>query len=131
MASYHLPCRDCTSLYACCSRLVIIVLKGEKWRSDYMGGMSLLFLFDLFIIISTKGYYGQKCQTYHVWPASWRPNRRCFEAWKNFNFADIALSIRCRGNSSLLSELYMLQQHDNLSFGYTGKDVLNHISFTL
>ena len=39
-------------------------------------------------------------------------------------FADIALSKDAGGNDSLV-------EYSDVSFGYTGKNVLNHISFTM
>lgn len=47
-----------------------------------------------------------------------------FEAEELHDFADIALSKDAGGNDSLV-------EYSDVSFGYTGKNVLNHISFTM
>lgn len=97
----------------------LLYAKGEM-ASDNMVGM-VLFLFDLFI--SIESYYGQITRL-TVTAASLDRIEEVFEAEELHDFADIALSKDARGNDSLV-------EYSDVSFGYTGKNVLNHISFTM
>ena len=97
----------------------LLYAKGEM-ASDYMVGM-VLFLFDLFI--SIESYYGQITRL-TVTAASLDRIEEVFEAEELHDFADIALSKDAGGNDSLV-------EYSDVSFGYTGKNVLNHISFTM
>ena len=97
----------------------LLYAKGEM-ASDNMVGM-VLFLFDLFI--SIESYYGQITRL-TVTAASLDRIEEVFEAEELHNFADIALSKDAGGNDSLV-------EYSDVSFGYTGKNVLNHISFTM
>lgn len=97
----------------------LLYTKGEM-ALDYMVGM-VLFLFDLFI--SIESYYGQITRL-TVTAASLDRIEEVFEAEELHDFADIALSKDAGGNDSLV-------EYSDVSFGYTGKNVLNHISFTM
>ena len=97
----------------------LLYTKGEM-ASDYMVGL-VLFLFDLFI--SIESYYGQITRL-TVTAASLDRIEEVFEAEELHDFADIALSKDAGGNDSLV-------EYSDVSFGYTGKNVLNHISFTM
>ena len=97
----------------------LLYAKGEM-ASDNMVGM-VLFLFDLFI--SIESYYGQITRL-TVTAASLDRIEEVFEAEELHNFADIALSKDAGGNDSLV-------EYSDVSFGYTGKNVLNHVSFTM
>ena len=97
----------------------LLYTKGEM-ASDYMVGM-VLFLFDLFI--SIESYYGQITRL-TVTAASLDRIEEVFEAEELHDFADIALSKDAGENDSLV-------EYSDVSFGYTGKNVLNHISFTM
>ena len=97
----------------------LLYTKGEM-ASDYMVGM-VLFLFDLFI--SIESYYGQITRL-TVTAASLDRIEEVFEAEELHDFSDIALSKDAGGNDSLV-------EYSDVSFGYTGKNVLNHISFTM
>ena len=97
----------------------LLYAKGEM-ASDNMVGM-VLFLFDLFI--SIESYYGQITRL-TVTAASLDRIEEVFEAEELHDFADIALSKDAVGNDSLV-------EYSDVSFGYTGKNVLNHISFTM
>ena len=97
----------------------LLYAKGEM-APDYMVGM-VLFLFDLFI--SIESYYGQITRL-TVTAASLDRIEEVFEAEELHDFADIALSKDAGGNDSLV-------EYSDVSFGYTGKNVLNHISFTM
>ena len=97
----------------------LLYTKGEM-ASDYTVGM-VLFLFDLFI--SIESYYGQITRL-TVTAASLDRIEEVFEAEELHDFADIALSKDAGGNDSLV-------EYSDVSFGYTGKNVLNHISFTM
>ena len=97
----------------------LLYTKGEM-ASDYMVGM-VLFLFDLFI--SIESYYGQITRL-TLTAASLDRIEEVFEAEELHDFADIALSKDAGGNDSLV-------EYSDVSFGYTGKNVLNHISFTM
>ena len=97
----------------------MLYAKGEM-ASDNMVGM-VLFLFDLFI--SIESYYGQITRL-TVTAASLDRIEEVFEAEELHDFADIALSKDAGGNDSLV-------EYSDVSFGYTGKNVLNHISFAM
>lgn len=97
----------------------LLYAKGEM-ASDNMVGM-VLFLFDLFI--SIESYYGQITRL-TVTAASLDRIEEVFEAEELHDFADIALSKDAGGNDSFV-------EYSDVSFGYTGKNVLNHISFTM
>lgn len=97
----------------------LLYAKGEM-ASDNMVGM-VLFLFDLFI--SIESYYGQITRL-TVTATSLDRIEEVFEAEELHDFADIALSKDAGGNDSLV-------EYSDVSFGYTGKNVLNHISFTM
>ena len=97
----------------------LLYAKGEM-ASDNMVGM-VLFLFDLFI--SIESYYGQITRL-TVTAASLDRIEEVFEAEELHDFADIALSKDAGGNDSLV-------EYSDVSFGYTGKNVLNHVSFTM
>ena len=97
----------------------LLYAKGEM-ASDYMVGM-VLFLFDLFI--SIESYYGQITRL-TVTAASLDRIEEVFEAEELHDFADIALSKDAGENDSLV-------EYSDVSFGYTGKNVLNHVSFTM
>ena len=97
----------------------LLYAKGEM-ASDNMVGM-VLFLFDLFI--SIESYYGQITRL-TVTAASLDRIEEVFEAEELHDFADIALSKDAGGNDSLV-------EYSDVSFGYTGTNVLNHISFTM
>ena len=97
----------------------LLYAKGEM-SPDYMVGM-ILFLFDLFI--SIESYYGQITRL-TVTAASLDRIEEVFEAEELHDFADIALSKDAGGNDSLV-------EYSDVSFGYTGKNVLNHVSFTM
>ena len=87
---------------------------------DYMVGM-ILFLFDLFI--SIESYYGQITRL-TVTAASLDRIEEVFQAEELHDSADIALSKNAGKNDSFV-------EYNNVSFGYTEKNVLNHISFTM
>ena len=97
----------------------LLYAKGEM-ASDNMVGM-VLFLFDLFI--SIESYYGQITRL-TVTAASLDRIEEVFEAEELHDFADIALSKDAGENDSLV-------EYSDVSFGYTGKNVLNHVSFTM
>ena len=97
----------------------LLYAKGEM-ASDNMVGM-VLFLFDLFI--SIESYYGQITRL-TVTAASLDRIEEVFQAEELHDSADIALSKNAGKNDSFI-------EYNNVSFGYTGKNVLNHISFTM
>ena len=97
----------------------LLFAKGEM-SPDYMVGM-ILFLFDLFI--SIESYYGQITRL-TVTAASLDRIEEVFQAEELHDSADIALSKNAGKNDSLV-------EYSNVSFGYTEKNVLNHISFTM
>ena len=97
----------------------LLYAKGEM-SLDYMVGM-ILFLFDLFI--SIESYYGQITRL-TVTAASLDRIEEVFQAEELHDSADIALSKNAGKNDSFV-------EYNNVSFGYTGKNVLNHISFTM
>ena len=97
----------------------LLYAKGEM-SLDYMVGM-ILFLFDLFI--SIESYYGQITRL-TVTAASLDRIEEVFQAEELHDSADIALSKNAGKNDSFV-------EYNNVSFGYTEKNVLNHISFTM
>ena len=97
----------------------ILFTKGEM-SPNYMVGM-ILFLFDLFI--SIESYYGQITRL-TVTAASLDRIEEVFQAEELHDSADIALSKNAGKNDSFV-------EYNNVSFGYTEKNVLNHISFTM
>ena len=97
----------------------LLFAKGEM-SPDYMVGM-ILFLFDLFI--SIESYYGQITRL-TVTAASLDRIEEVFQAEELHDSADIALSNNAGKNDSFV-------EYNNVSFGYTEKNVLNHISFTM
>ena len=97
----------------------LLFAKGEM-SPDYMVGM-ILFLFDLFI--SIESYYGQITRL-TVTAASLDRIEEVFQAEELHDSADIALSKNAGKNDSFV-------EYNNVSFGYTEKNVLNHISFTM
>ena len=97
----------------------ILFTKGEM-SPNYMVGI-ILFLFDLFI--SIESYYGQITRL-TVTAASLDRIEEVFQAEELHDSADIALSKNAGKNDSFI-------EYNNVSFGYTGKNVLNHISFTM
>ena len=97
----------------------LLFAKGEM-SPDYMVGM-ILFLFDLFI--SIESYYGQITRL-TVTAASLDRIEEVFQAEELHDSTNIALSKDAGKNDSLV-------EYSNVSFGYTGKNVLNHISFTM
>ena len=97
----------------------ILFTKGGM-SPNYMVGM-ILFLFDLFI--SIESYYGQITRL-TVTAASLDRIEEVFQAEELHDSADIALSKNAGKNDSFV-------EYNNVSFGYTEKNVLNHISFTM
>ena len=97
----------------------LLFAKGEM-SPDYMVGM-ILFLFDLFI--SIESYYGQITRL-TVTAASLDRIEEVFQAEELHDSADIALSKNAGKNDSFV-------EYNDVSFGYTEKNVLNHISFTM
>ena len=128
----------------------LLYAKGEM-SPDYMVGM-ILFLFDLFI--SIESYYGQITRL-TVTAASLDRIEEVFEAEELHDSADIALSTdvketRKHSPDSAMSEKAnetrdesgdaiskdakendSAVEYSDVSFGYTGKNVLNHISFSM
>ena len=115
----------------------LLYAKGEM-APDYMVGM-VLFLFDLFI--SIESYYGQITRL-TVTAASLDRIEEVFEAEELRDSADTALSTdgketRKDSADTVLFENTKEAQNDSVveysdvSFGYTGKNVLNHISFSM
>lgn len=128
----------------------LLYAKGEM-APDYMVGM-VLFLFDLFI--SIESYYGQITRL-TVTAASLDRIEEVFEAEELHDSADIALSTdvkktRKHSPDSAMSEKAnetrdesgdaiskdakendSAVEYSDVSFGYTGKNVLNHISFSM
>jgi len=111
----------------------LLYAKGEM-APDYMVGM-VLFLFDLFI--SIESYYGQITRL-TVTAASLDRIEEVFQAEELHDSTDIALSTdvketRKHSADSAMSEKAKekdsLVEYSDVSFGYTGKNVLNHISF--
>jgi ATP-binding cassette subfamily B protein len=85
----------------------------------YLVGMSL-FLFDLFV--SVKSYYGQMARL-TVTSASLDRIEEVFEAEE---MPDVG-TVRIAKDASSDTEI----EYDDVSFGYTGKDVLKHVSFSM
>ena len=131
----------------------LLYAKGEM-APDYMVGM-VLFLFDLFI--SIESYYGQITRL-TVTAASLDRIEEVFEAEElkdvgdrefsestketEKDSADVAMSknadkTRKDSNDTVFLENTKEAQNDSVveysdvSFGYTGKNVLNHISFSM
>ena len=128
----------------------LLYAKGEM-SPDYMVGM-ILFLFDLFI--SIESYYGQITRL-TVTAASLDRIEEVFQAEELHDSADIALSTdvketRKHSADSAMSEKAKetrdesgdaiskdakendsIVEYSDVSFGYTGKNVLNHISFSM
>ena len=131
----------------------LLYAKGEM-APDYMVGM-VLFLFDLFI--SIESYYGQITRL-TVTAASLDRIEEVFQAEELKDVGDHALSestketekdsadramsesvkeTRKDSNDTVFLENTKEAQKDSLveysdvSFGYTGKNVLNHISFSM
>lgn len=128
----------------------LLYAKGEM-SPDYMVGM-ILFLFDLFI--SIESYYGQITRL-TVTAASLDRIEEVFQAEELHDSADIALSTDVRETrkhsaDSAISEKAKetrdesgdaiskdakendsLVEYSDVSFAYTGKNVLNHISFSM
>ena len=131
----------------------LLYAKGEM-APDYMVGM-VLFLFDLFI--SIESYYGQITRL-TVTAASLDRIEEVFQAEELKDVGDQALSestketekdsadramsesvkeTRKDSNDTVFLENTKEAQKDSLveysdvSFGYTGKNVLNHISFSM
>ena len=128
----------------------LLYAKGEM-SPDYMVGM-ILFLFDLFI--SIESYYGQITRL-TVTAASLDRIEEVFEAEELHDSAETALSTdeketRNHSDNSAMSEKVKetrdksgdaiskdakendsAVEYSDVSFGYTGKNVLNHISFSM
>ena len=124
--------------------------KGEM-SPDYMVGM-ILFLFDLFI--SIESYYGQITRL-TVTAASLDRIEEVFQAEELHDSADIALSTDVKETRKHSADSAMSEkakeardesgdviskdakennsavEYSDVSFGYTGKNVLNHISFSM
>ena len=93
-----------------------------KMTPDYMMGM-VLFLFDIFI--SIESYYGQITRL-TVTAASLDRIEEVFEAEELHDSGDIALSKNANKTQNDL-----VVEYSDVSFGYTEKNVLNHISFDM
>ena len=128
----------------------LLYAKGEM-SPDYMVGM-ILFLFDLFI--SIESYYGQITRL-TVTAASLDRIEEVFEAEELHDSADTALSTDRKETRKDSADMAMsesaketrnesgvtfskdakekdsLVEYSDVSFGYTGKNVLNHISFSM
>lgn len=128
----------------------LLYAKGEM-APDYMVGM-VLFLFDLFI--SIESYYGQITRL-TVTAASLDRIEEVFEAEELHDSADTALSTDRKETRKDSADMAMsesaketrnesgvtfskdakekdsLVEYSDVSFGYTGKNVLNHISFSM
>ena len=131
----------------------LLYAKGEM-APDYMVGM-VLFLFDLFI--SIESYYGQITRL-TVTAASLDRIEEVFQAEELRDSKDTALSTdrketrkdsadmamsesaketRKDSNDTVFLENTkeaqkdLLVEYSDVSFGYTGKNVLNHISFSM
>ena len=99
----------------------LLYANGEM-TPDYMMGM-VLFLFDIFI--SIESYYGQITRL-TVTAASLDRIEEVFEAEELHDFSDITLS---RNANKTRNDLVV--EYSDVSFGYTEKNVLNHISFDM
>ena len=128
----------------------LLYAKGEM-APDYMVGM-ILFLFDLFI--SIESYYGQITRL-TVTAASLDRIEEVFQAEELHDSADTALSTDRKETRKDSADMAMsesaketrnesgvtfskdakekdsLVEYSDVSFGYTGKNVLNHISFSM
>ena len=128
----------------------LLYAKGEM-SPDYMVGM-ILFLFDLFI--SIESYYGQITRL-TVTAASLDRIEEVFQAEELHDSADIALSTDVKETRKHSADSAMSEkakeardesgdviskdakennsavEYSDVSFGYTGKIVLNHISFSM
>ena len=128
----------------------LLYAKGEM-SPDYMVGM-VLFLFDLFI--SIESYYGQITRL-TVTAASLDRIEEVFQAEELHDSADIALSTDVKETRKHSADSAMSEkaketrdesgdaiskdakendsavEYSDVSFGYTGKNVLNHISFSM
>ena len=115
----------------------LLYAKGEM-SPDYMVGM-VLFLFDLFI--SIESYYGQITRL-TVTAASLDRIEEVFQAEELHDSADIALSKdvnntwKDSGDTVFFENTKEAQkdsavEYSDVRFGYTGKNVLNHISFSM
>ena len=128
----------------------LLYAKGEM-APDYMVGM-VLFLFDLFI--SIESYYGQITRL-TVTAASLDRIEEVFQAEELHDSADIALSTDVKETRKHSADSAMSEkakeardesgdviskdakennsavEYSDVSFGYTGKIVLNHISFSM
>ena len=115
----------------------LLYAKGEM-APDYMVGM-VLFLFDLFI--SIESYYGQITRL-TVTAASLDRIEEVFQAEELHDSADISLSTDVKetrkhsGDTVFFENTKEAQkdsavEYSDVSFGYTGKNVLNHISFSM
>ena len=99
----------------------LLYANGEM-TPDYMMGM-VLFLFDIFI--SIESYYGQITRL-TVTAASLDRIEEVFEAEELHDSGDIALSKNANKTQNDL-----VVEYSDVSFGYTEKNVLNHISFDM
>ena len=128
----------------------LLYAKGEM-APDYMVGM-VLFLFDLFI--SIESYYGQITRL-TVTAASLDRIEEVFEAEELHDTGDIPLSTDGKETRKDSADITMSEnarktlnysadafskdakekdsvvEYSDVSFGYTGKNVLNHISFSM
>ena len=115
----------------------LLYAKGEM-SPDYMVGM-ILFLFDLFI--SIESYYGQITRL-TVTAASLDRIEEVFQAEELKDVGNQALSESTKETEKDSADTVFFEntkeaQNDSLveysdvSFGYTGKNVLNHISFSM
>jgi len=99
-----------------------LLYANGKMTPDYMMGM-VLFLFDIFI--SIESYYGQITRL-TVTAASLDRIEEVFEAEELHDSGDIALSKNVNKTQNDL-----VVEYSDVSFGYTEKNVLNHISFDM
>lgn len=99
-----------------------LLYANGKMTPDYMMGM-VLFLFDIFI--SIESYYGQITRL-TVTAASLDRIEEVFEAEELHDSGDIALSKNANKTQNDL-----VVEYSDVSFGYTEKNVLNHISFDM
>ena len=99
-----------------------LLYANGKMTPDYMMGM-VLFLFDIFI--SIESYYGQITRL-TVTAASLDRIEEVFEAEELLDSGDIALSKNVNKTQNDL-----VVEYSDVSFGYTEKNVLNHISFDM
>ena len=115
----------------------LLYAKGEM-APDYMVGM-VLFLFDLFI--SIESYYGQITRL-TVTAASLDRIEEVFEVEELRDSADTALSTDGKETRKDSADTVFFEdtkeaqknsavEYSDVSFGYTGKNVLNHISFSM